>query len=132
MTIQPICVHLRSSAVNTSLFFLSSGLKNHRGHRGHREKSNKSVCPGMKKSVINNELGRTETNSSHSEFVPVRFSSLLIFIMLLFFIIIYEQKFMADSVANFFRSHRDAEAQRGDKTIDSMKSWNYWIGSVRR
>ncbi len=32
-----------SSAVNTSLFLLSSGLKNHREHRGHREKQQISM-----------------------------------------------------------------------------------------
>ncbi len=51
MTIQPICVHPRSSAVNTSRsqivisfrdFLLSSG-ENHREHRGHREKQQISV-----------------------------------------------------------------------------------------
>jgi hypothetical protein len=43
MTIQQICVHLRSSAVNILLYLLSSVLKNHREHRGHREKHKTSV-----------------------------------------------------------------------------------------
>jgi len=43
MTIQQICVHLRSSAVNISRFLLSYDMKNHRERRGHREKQQTSV-----------------------------------------------------------------------------------------
>jgi hypothetical protein len=50
---------------------------------------------------INNELVRTDTNSNHSEFVRVRISSLLMYILLHFFIIIYELRFIANSVVKF-------------------------------
>ncbi|HLB69575.1 MAG: hypothetical protein OIN88_03880 [Candidatus Methanoperedens sp.] len=53
----------------------------------------------MEKFIIDNELGRTDTNSIYSEFVRVCTSSLLLlllFISLLFFIVINEPEFMAD------------------------------------
>ncbi|HLB70443.1 MAG TPA: hypothetical protein VJJ51_05305 [Candidatus Methanoperedens sp.] len=50
----------------------------------------------MEKFIIDNELLRTDTNSIYSEFVRVRTGSLLSFISLLFFIVIYETGFMDD------------------------------------
>ncbi|MCZ7359936.1 MAG: hypothetical protein O8C55_07670 [Candidatus Methanoperedens sp.] len=63
----------------------------------------------MEKFIINNELGRTDTNSIYSEFVRVCTSSLLLFISLLFVIVIYEPGFMAHfafSVVNYFEMRR--------------------------
>jgi len=58
---------------------------------------------------INNELVRTDTNSNHPEFVRVRTSSLLISILLHFFIVIYEFRFIADSAVKslYFTRHHE-------------------------
>jgi hypothetical protein len=65
-------------------FIKSIHRKGRKEHKAAQQEPLRS-CVKKIRYGINNELGRTDTNSGHSEFVRVRFSSLLISVLSLLF-----------------------------------------------
>ncbi|HLB70586.1 MAG TPA: hypothetical protein VJJ51_06030 [Candidatus Methanoperedens sp.] len=87
---------------------------------------------GKEKFIINNELVRTDTNSIYSEFVRVRFSSLLLFISVLFFIVIYEPGFMADfAVMPMLASCPLLDSHLGWRSLASYTS-NKYVNKIKQ
>ncbi len=70
-------------------FVISTHRKGREERKAEQEVINRSM--GKSGNHMKNEPVRTDTNSSHCEFVRVSFSSLLMFILLHIFIVIYER-----------------------------------------
>jgi len=129
---RPGATNLRSSAFICGSFFAKAPQINKLLFIKLIHLSLRTLHSGKEKFIINNELVRTDTNSIYSEFVRVRFSSLLLFISVLFFIVIYEPGFMADfAVMPMLASCPLLDSHLGWRSLASYTS-NKYVNKIKQ